>query len=103
MENETKPKSLLAAEFLRELESEVRATRACLANVTLDDPEWKPHEKSMQYGYLAILCADIPRWIHDIIEKSEIDFATYEKAIADSTEELVTLFDRNMELARTAL
>ena len=98
-----KPVSALAAEYIRELESEVRATRECLENVSLDNPDWKPHEKSMPLGYLAILTADIPRWIQYAIEKGEVDFATYEQAKATTAEELVAHFDKSVAAARTAL
>lgn len=98
-----KTSSALAAEYIRELESEVRATRECLKNVPMDKPDWKPHEKSMQLGYLAILTADIPRWIQYAIEQSVIDFATYEQAKATTTEELVAHFDKSVEGAKAAL
>lgn len=98
-----KAASVLGAEYLRELESEARATRECLEKVPMDQPDWKPHEKSMPLGYLAVLVADIPRWIQYIIERSEIELATYEQADARSAEDLVALFDRNMEAAKKAL
>ena len=69
--------SIIAAEYARELESEVRATVECLKEVPTDKFDWKPHEKSMNLGYLAQLVADIPRWIEYMIEKSVIDFETY--------------------------
>ena len=98
-----KTSSTLGAEYLRELEAEARATRECLENVPMDKPDWKPHEKSMPLGYLALLVADIPRWIQYAIEKSEVNFATYEQIQAKTAEELVAHFDRNMDLARNAL
>ena len=58
-----KTTSVIAAEYLRELESEARASRECLEQVPMDQPEWKPHEKSMPLGYLAMMVAEIPKWI----------------------------------------
>ena len=98
-----KEASFLGAQFIRELESEVRATRECLAEVPMDKADWRPHEKSMQLGYLSILVADIPRWIQYTIEKSEIDFATYEQFKATTANELVAHFEKSVEAAKKAL
>lgn len=98
-----KTSSSLGAEYIRELESEVRATRECLENVPMDKPEYKPHEKSMQLGYLAVLVADIPRWIQHAIEKGEVDFATYEQAKPTTNAELVAHFDKSVAAAKKAL
>jgi hypothetical protein len=98
-----KASSALAAEYIRELESEVRATRDCLKAVPLDNPDYKPHDKSMPLGYMAILVADIPRWIQYAIEKGEVDFATYPQAQATSSDELVAHFDRSVDAAKRAL
>jgi uncharacterized damage-inducible protein DinB len=98
-----KASSLLGAQFIRELESEVRATRDCLAEVPMDKADWKPHEKSMQIGYLAQLVADIPRWIQFAIEKGEVNFATYEQFKGETAEELVAHFEKSVEAATKAL
>src|SRR5436190_1389478 len=87
-------------EQLRELEYEVRATRECLAEVPMDRADWKPHEKSMQLGYLAQLVADIPRWIQYTIEKGEIDFATYDQFKGATADELVAHFEKCIEGAK---
>ena len=99
----TKATTDLGAEYIRELESEVRATRECLKAISLDQPDWKPHEKSMALGYMAILVADIPRWIEYAIEKGEVDFATYPQAKATNADELVAHFDKSVEGAKRAL
>jgi len=70
--------STIGAEFLRELEAEANATRKCLELIPESLFGWKPHEKSMTLGYLALLVAEIPKWIEQMVEKSEIDFATFE-------------------------
>ena len=57
----------------------------------------------MPLGYLAILVAEIPKWIQYMIEKSEIDFATFEHFQPKTTEELVKHFDENLQAARNAL
>jgi hypothetical protein len=98
-----KASSVLAAEWIRELDSEVRSTRECLAEVPMDKPDWKPHDKSMPIGYMAQLIADIPRWIQYIIEKSVIDFATYPVFKGATADELVSHFDRCVEGATKAL
>jgi uncharacterized damage-inducible protein DinB len=98
-----KASSALAAEYIRELESEVRATRECLEKVPMDKADWKPHEKSMQLGYLAMLIADIPRWIQYAIDQSVIDFATYEQFKATTAEQLVAHFEESTAAAVKAL
>ncbi len=95
--------SVIAAEYLRELEAEANATRECLRHVPMDKPDWKPHEKSMQLGYLAILVGDIPRWVQYMIEQSVIDLQSFPQRDPKTPDELVAMFDENMEAARKAL
>ena len=91
------------AEFLKELESEIPASRKCLERIPEDLFGWKPHEKSMQMGYLALLVAEIPKWISTMIEDSEIDFATFKHFQPKTTKELVDHFDENIKNAKRAL
>ncbi len=92
--------SVITNEYLRELESEARATRECLEQVPFDEPDWKPHEKSMPLNYLAAMIAEMPKWITYIIEEGNIDFGTFEHAKIETTEHLVAAFDQNMENVR---
>ncbi len=57
----------------------------------------------MTLGYLAVIVADVPKWIRFMIETSEIDFATFEKFHPQTTEELVKFFDDNLAATRRAM
>ncbi|MCA1626030.1 MAG: damage-inducible protein DinB [Acidobacteria bacterium] len=48
--------------FLKELEAEAAVSRKCLERIPENLFDWKPHEKSMTMGYLALLVAEIPKW-----------------------------------------
>ena len=51
--------------FLSELEREVKRSRHALEQVPEGKHDWKPHDKSMIFGYLADMVATIPTWIVD--------------------------------------
>jgi uncharacterized damage-inducible protein DinB len=90
-------------EFSSEIESEVRATRRCLEAIPDKLYNFKPHEKSMELGYLALLVADIPRWIINMIEDAEIDLATYNRFELSTTAALLKYFDDNIAGAKRTL
>ena len=90
-------------EFLKELEAEVAASRKCLERIPEGLFDYKPHEKSMPMGYLALIVAEIPRWITHIIEEGDIDFGTFQHFQPKNTSELVNYFDENMQKAKKAL
>jgi uncharacterized damage-inducible protein DinB len=89
--------------YLKELESEAAASRNCLERIPENLFDWKPHEKSMTLGYLALLVAEIPKWIKIMIEDSELDFVSFEHFKPNNTDELVRHFDENLDGARRAL
>jgi len=92
-----------AAAYLEELKAETTATRKCIERIPETVYDFKPHPKSMTMGYLALLVAEIPLWITYMIEKSEIDFATFKHFEAKNTQDLVNHFDENMKSAERAL
>ncbi len=94
-------KTTIGQLFLKELEAEETSTRKCLERVPESLYKWKPHEKSMELGYLALLVADIPKWMSVSIEKGTIDLATWEKHPLTTTADLVEYFNKNMEGAKT--
>ncbi len=89
--------------LLKELEAEIPASRKCVERIPANLYDWKPHEKSMQMGYLAIMIADIPKWIAVTITDGVIDLATWPKYTADVMPQLVTNFDANVAAAKKAL
>jgi len=94
---------LLAQEFATELEAEKPATLKCLERIPPELFGWKPHEKSMELGYLALLVAEIPLWIALIVHSPEIDFATFKHSGATTTQQLTDNFINHVADAKAAL
>ncbi len=65
--------------------------------------DYKPHPKSMNMGYLALLVAEIPLWVAYMVNKGEIDFVTFPHKHPATTQELVDHLDENMDAATKAL
>lgn len=95
----------LATAFLAELDNEAKTTRACLERVPLDKSDWKPHEKSMSMGRLAVHCAEMFGWTKETLTQDELDFATMDMTPFEprNTEELLAFFDKHIEKAKEIL
>ncbi|HEY8549193.1 MAG TPA: DinB family protein [Vicinamibacterales bacterium] len=61
--------------LLEELERETPRSRRMLEEMPEGKADWKPHEKSMTFGYLAELVAIMPSWITMVIKMPELDIA----------------------------
>ena len=61
--------------LLAELNREVDRSRRALEQVPEGKYDWKPHEKSMAFGYLSDMVATIPSWIVMEVTKDELDVA----------------------------
>jgi uncharacterized damage-inducible protein DinB len=94
---------MLTQYFLNELQAESIATRKCLERIPESTYTFRPHEKSMQMGYLTLLVAEIPRWISSTIDDSVIDFATYKHFQLSNTAALLQHFEDNLKGAIEAL
>ena len=66
--------------LLSELTREVDRSRKALEQMPEGKGEWKPHEKSMKFAYLAELVAIIPTWVAMQVTKDELDVAPLEKS-----------------------
>jgi uncharacterized damage-inducible protein DinB len=94
--------------FLGQLEREAAGTRKALERVPEDKNGWKPHEKSMDIGYLAALVAKMPSWIAMMIEQEELDFAKRSESSFVPKQQLtradlLRLLDESVAEARAAL
>jgi uncharacterized damage-inducible protein DinB len=96
-------------EFLREeLDREVERSRKALKEVPNGKYDWKPHERSMIFGYLADMVATIPMWIQMEIDRDELDIAPPEgeglkQTKKETSEELIKALDEAAAGARSAL
>lgn len=64
--------------FLAELNREVERSRSALEQVPPDKYEWKPHDRSMIFGYLSHMVATMPSWLAMAITRDELDVAPAE-------------------------
>ena len=96
-------------EFLREqLDREVERSRKALEQVPEGKFDWKPHERSMNFGYLADMVATIPTWITMEIKRDDLDVAPAsgqgtKKPPKETSADLVKALDEAAAEARSAL
>lgn len=96
-------------EFYREeLDREVERSRKALEQVPDGKYQWKPHERSMIFGYLADMVATIPTWITMEIDRDELDVAPAEgqgtkQSPKETSAELIKALDAAAAEARSAL
>jgi uncharacterized damage-inducible protein DinB len=93
---------------LDELEREAELSRRALQNVPAGKADWKPHDKSMIFGYLADMVANIPNWVAMIITQPELDIApvggpTQKREPMNDSAAFVAALDKAMAAARSAL
>ena len=98
----------LAELILAEFDREVSRSRRALEQVPQGKHDWKPHEKSMIFGYLANMVATMPSWITMIITENSRDIAPKEgqrqaPAPLNTSAEYLQALDRDVAGARAAL
>jgi uncharacterized damage-inducible protein DinB len=59
--------------FLAELDREAASTRKAIERVPEGHNSFKPHERSMEFGYLAALVAGMLGWIALMIDRDELN------------------------------
>jgi len=93
--------------FLEQLETEAASSRKAIERMPEGQNSWKPHERSMEFGYLASLVAGMPGWVAMMIESDELDLnaggATFRTKPVGSRAELLTMLDEGLAKSRKAL
>lgn len=91
-------------DLLQELEQEAPTTRRVLERVPEDRLDWRPHDKSMTLGELAMHVARLPAAIAELSMQPGFDVKTQiPRPTATSTAELVAVHDHSVARARTVL
>src|SRR5258707_11477852 len=87
-----------------DLEREVGVTRTVLERLPAEHFEWRPHERSMTLGRLAVHVADMPDWIRATLAADELDAANAPRPPEKLTgnADLLARFDRNVAAMRGA-
>src|SRR4029079_18998083 len=93
--------------LLAEFNSEVDRSRRALEQVPEGKYDWKPHEKSMIFGYLADMVATIPSWVAMAVTQNELDVAPAsgpsKRPKHETSDELLKALDKAAADARAAL
>ena len=93
--------------LLAEFDREVHRSRRALEQVPEGKYDWKPHDRSMIFGYLADMVATIPSWIAMEVTKDELDVApadgsTMKPEPKKTSAALISALDKSASEARAA-
>jgi len=89
--------------MLEELDRESQTTRRVLERVPNDRLAWKPHQKSMSLGQLALHVATLPGAIAEISLQSPFQAPKFVQPSASSASELLPALDESLAKAKRAL
>ena len=97
-----------AETILPEFDQEMANTRKVLERVPDDKLDWRPHPKSNTIGWNANHLAEIVGWVEGTLAELSWDIAPvdgkrYESPKLTTRQEILDLFDRNVEAARRAI
>jgi uncharacterized damage-inducible protein DinB len=90
-------------EILQEFEQEVQTTRRVLERVPGDRLAWKPHDKSMSLGQLALHVAMVPGAIAEASRQSPFPAPSFQHPSPASAAELLPALDQTVTKVREIL
>jgi len=95
----------IAEILLLDYDSEIAGARRTLERIPEGDPQWKPHEKSMPIGRLAVHVARLPKFCTMILTMPELDMGKVKmpELVFESTAHLLSDLHNNAAEARAHL
>jgi DinB family len=95
--------------FLAQLERESKGSRHALERAPEGRQDFKPHEKSMAFGYLSTLVATMPSWIAMMIDQDSLDLnppgggGGYKPPSWSTSSDLLRIHDESVAQAQKSL
>lgn len=90
--------------LVAELEQEAATTRRVLERVPGDKLSWKPHDKSMSLGQLALHVATIPGWVGSVLQPDSWDASESSgQKEAETLDELIPALEESVRSAKETL
>ena|ERR1700738_3273304 len=93
--------------LLAQLDREAALTRKAIDRLPEGQNNFKPHERSMELGYLAALVANMLGWIALMINQDELNIneagGNFRPKVASINSELLTALETQIAEARSAL
>jgi uncharacterized damage-inducible protein DinB len=94
--------------FLEQLDRQAEASRKVIERVPEGQNAWKPHDSSMDLGYLAAMMATMPGWVALMIDYDHLDLddplgRTFRTQAVETRQQLLALLDVGLANSRRAL
>lgn len=89
--------------LIAELRREAESTRRVLERVPSDKLSWKPHEKSMSLGQLALHTAGVPGGLAELLDERIREVPIVPLPEATSLKEILSVLDRYTAIAEDKL
>jgi uncharacterized damage-inducible protein DinB len=95
----------LAEALLLDYDIEIASTRRVLERIPEDNPQWKPHDKSMPMGRLAVHVATLPNFAITILTTDGLNLGTakFPALVFESREKLLAALEGTSGTLREAL
>lgn len=91
------------AALLQELEQEAQTTRRVLERVPNERLGWKPHDRSMSLGQLALHVASVPGSVARLARQSPYQLQGFSQESAKDASELIPALEQSLATAKRIL